>query len=297
MFGQFFLGIIFFKIEGFFFKALISQRCFSYLKLYLISSQISTKCKCVLGYLCCVFPLVNRLKLADLRSCHVCHIQCRWIYKLKCHYATWHIGWHSHWHPTTLADTAVWIYRAPVRLGQAGQEITWLSQPQSSSAGSEIQVCQTHDPCVWVAKPIWGPVCPALMMAARIPPPHWLSPSVHGVPGVPWWRYRVTVITPGPLVKLRVTCKDLFTALGGQREMCSLCLWRRSEPATRAWGGHQKTTYNEERKLGTRKLLNHQEICVSPPVGSGGPPLQMRRLQVYWCTIKVFSRTCPQSLG
>lgn len=65
LFGQLIGELFSWKLRFFFFKALISQRCFSYLKQILIPFQIIAKCKCVSGYLCCVFsPFVNRLKLA-----------------------------------------------------------------------------------------------------------------------------------------------------------------------------------------------------------------------------------------
>lgn len=50
--------IIFLRMEGFFKSSYLIKVFFIFEADFLISFQISTKCKCVLGYLCCVVPLL-----------------------------------------------------------------------------------------------------------------------------------------------------------------------------------------------------------------------------------------------
>lgn len=106
------------------------------------------------------------------------------------------------------------------------------------------QICQDSRILgVWVAKPIWGPVCFVLTFAPDFSTWHWRSLLLCTVPwfllmggqsecDYPW-------LDSG--VRSEVTCMDLLHGFGRTKKMYSLCLCGRTEPAMRAWRGQCNT--------------------------------------------------------
>ena len=144
---------------------------------------------------------------------------------------------HTHTHTHTLTDTPTTL-AGTCSLNEKGPQSGWdkqvrkfnltLPTPVIISRVWKGQVCQDSRILgVWVAKPIWGPVCPALTFAPGFLHPHWLSPllctgarcplmGVQSDCDYPWLHFKV---------KSGVTCKDLFDCFGRTEKMCSLCLW------------------------------------------------------------------------
>lgn len=210
---------------------------------FLISLQIITKGKCVSGYLCCVFsPFVSRLKRAlawetvtllhphvDMQVCPHAHVRL-------------HANPLARAHQRCLAGMCGLNEKSP-RLGwdkQVRKFNLTLPAPVVIGKVGKGQVCQDSRILgVWVAKPIWGPVCSVLTFALDASAPHGLSllpcaasrfalTGVQGECDYPWLHSGV---------RSGVTCMDLLDCFGRTKKMRSLCLSGRREPATRAGRG------------------------------------------------------------
>lgn len=162
------------------------------------------------------------------------------------------------------------------------------------------QVCQDSRILgVWVAKPIWGPVCSVLTFAPDSSACTDFPLFCARCPGVSWWGYGVSVITPDSTLgsgqgSFSWTCS---IASGGQRK-CVPCVCGGEQSLPRGPGeASVKQAHITKRGMsGTR--FSHLWRSRYKPVGEGGVFL-LYRWKIKWLVnvIKVFSKTRPQSLG
>lgn len=185
----------------------------------------------------CFLPFCEQVEASlGLRSCHIVISMCRHVSVSACTHT------YSPRHTSdALLGLVVCMRKGPCQAGTSRSgNLTWRPQLQSSSAGSEkARFVRAQGFLVsWVAKPIWGPVCSVLTFALDSFARHWLSPAlVHSAPGfldggTGWVWLPLTSLwgkVRGHLHGLALLWKD--------KEMCSLCLWGRTEPVSRAWRG------------------------------------------------------------